>query len=144
MIVLRLIEKLVTYFSSIAILLMGLGALALLGVIWSEEGAMGVWNTLSKDVVSVTIKFIPVILVFFTITGALNHLQKNHKERFNNIITGKEGTFKMIALASCLPGPAGGKQLQDAWNTPQADRTKILMCLVGMMALGINVELMVI
>ena len=47
----------------------------------------------------------------------------------------------MIALAASLPGPAGGKQLQDAWNDKDSNKTKLLVCLVGMMALNVNMIL---
>lgn len=33
----------------------------------------------------------------------------------------------MIALAACLPGPAGGQQLQDECNDMGADKTKLLL-----------------
>lgn len=137
----KMIEKTIAYFSEIAIFLLGLGALFLLIVIFREEGIIGVWNTLKTDITGVTVKFIPVIIVFFTITGALNHLQKRHTEEFKAIISGKKGTVKMVALAAALPGPAGAQQLQDAWKDTDSNKTKLMLCLVGMMALNVNVLL---
>lgn len=141
MFIVKIIEKTIAYFSEIAILLLGIAALSLLVIIFREEGGIGVWNTIKTDIAGVTIRFIPVIAVFFTITGALNHLQKRHAEEFRNIISGKNGMIKMVALAAALPGPAGGQQLQDAWNDKDSNKTKLMLCLVGMMALNINVLL---
>lgn len=136
-----IVEKTIAYFSEIAIVLLGIAAVSLLLVIFREEGIIGVWNTIRHDITGVTVKFIPVIIVFFTITGALDHLQKRHSKEFDDIVSGRKGTVKMVALAASLPGPAGGRQLQEAWNDKNSDKTKLLLCLVGMMALNINVLL---
>lgn len=138
MLIVKLVEKVVSYFSGVAIFLLGAAAVFLLVVIFREEGLVGLWNTVKVDIAGVMVKFIFVLVVFFVITGALNHLQKQHREKFRAIISGKEGTTKMIVLAAAMPGPAGGQQLQDAWNDNGIDKTKVLLCLVGMMALGIN------
>lgn len=138
MFIVKFAEKMIAYFSEIAILLLGIAAMSLLVVIFREEGLLGVWKTIRVDVIGVTVKFIPIIIVFFTITGAIDHLQHRHPQKFKDIIAGKNGTAMMIGLAAAMPGPAGGQQLQDAWNGQDVNRTKILLCLVGMMALSIN------
>ncbi len=136
MLIVKMIKKVITYFSSIAILILGIASVALLIIIFKEEGIMGVWITMKSDMKVVTIKFIPVLIVFFTITGALNHLQSKHSDEFKGILAGKKGTVKMVLLAASLPGPAGGQQLQDVWNEKGSDKTNLLICLVGMMALN--------
>ena len=141
MFVIKIFEKIVTYFSSIAIFLLGIAAVYLLYVIFREEGLIGVWNTIKIDILGVFIKFTWTLIVFFTITGALDHLQKKHTQEFKDIVSGRKGTVKMVSLAASLPGPAGGKQLHDEWDEKGSDRTKLLLCLVGMMALNVNVLL---
>ena len=141
MVIIKMLEKTIAYFSEISIMLLGLVGFILLVVIFKEDGISGVWDTVRVDVFGIFIKYIPVLLVFFTITGALNHLQKKHSEEFHDIVSGKKGTVKMVLLAAALPGPAGGKQLQDAWNLKDSNKTKLLLCLVGMMALNVNLIL---
>jgi len=141
MILIKILEKTIAYFADISILLLGIGGLALLAVIFKEEGITGVWSTIRVDILGIVIKYIPVLIVFFTITGALSHLQGHHAKEFKDIVSGKQGTIKMVALAAALPGPAGGKQLQDAWNLKDSNKTKLLLCLVGMMALNVNLIL---
>lgn len=138
MFVVKFVEKAVAYFSEIAILLLGIAAVGLLVVIFREEGLLGVWRTIKVDVVGITVKFIPVIIVFFVITGAINHLQHRYPQQFKDIIAGKSGTVMMVGLAALMPGPAGGQQLQDAWNEQDNHRTQVLLCLVAMMALSVN------
>ena len=136
-----MLEKTIAYFSEISILILGLAGFFLLAVIFKEDGVSGVWDTVRTDVWGIFLKYIPVLLVFFTITGALTHLQKRHADEFHDIVAGKKGTVKMVLLAAALPGPAGGKQLQDAWNLKDSNKTKLLLCLVGMMALNVNLIL---
>jgi len=138
MLIIKIVEKGIGYFSSIAMLMLMLGALCLLGMVFREEGIAGVWNTISKDVTGVTLKFIPVLVVFFVITGVINHLQQRHSKEFEDTLAGKKGTFKMAILAALMPGPAGGQQLQEAWNKSGPNKTKSLLCLTAMMALSIN------
>jgi len=135
------VTKIISKSSQIALLILALGAIFLLLQIYGEEGVIGIWKTFRVDVIDATKKFIPILIIFFTITGALDHLQKRHEKEFNDIITGKSGTVKMVALAASLPGPAGGQQLQDAWNKKDSNKTKLLLCLVGMMAFNINMVL---
>ncbi len=138
MLIVKMFEKGMIFFSEIMFLILGVAALSLLVVIGREEGVIGVWNTLRVDVLGMLVRFITVLVIFFTIAGSLNHLQRRHSERFKNIISGNEGTTKMLALAATLPGPAGGKQLKDAWEDPTSNKTKVMLCLVAMMALGVN------
>ena len=39
----------------------------------------------------------------------------------------------MVALSVVMQGMAGGKQLQDAWNMPESDKSILIICLVAMM-----------
>jgi hypothetical protein len=135
---LKLLEKVVLWFSEIAVGLLGAAAAYLLFVIYREEGFAGVIATIRGDIASLFIRYIPVLLVFFAITGALNHLQARHAEDFRKIISGKNGRLSMIILAASLPGPAGGKQIQDGWNDGSIDKTNVLLCLFVMMAMGVN------
>ena len=135
----KIVEKAITLFSEIAIPLLWVAAVALLVWIFHDEGLTGVWSTIKVDVVKVTIRFIPVIVVFFLITGAINHLAKAHPKEFGETLAGKNGTTKMVILATLMPGPAGGQQMQEAWKNPSTDKTKFLVCFVAMMALGINI-----
>ncbi len=131
-------ERLVNYFSSIALALLFAGAVILLGVIYWEEGVTGVWHTLRNDVAGVLWNFKVVLAVFFVITGAINHLQERHPQKFQDIMAGKWGTAPVVLLAAAMPGPAGGEQLQKAWSDRATNRLYVLLGLVGMMGLGMN------
>ncbi|MBI3638128.1 hypothetical protein HY227_00070 [Candidatus Wolfebacteria bacterium] len=130
--------KVLDVLSAAVIPLMGFAAIYLLFIIFKEEGWGGVWTTLRVDTLRVLVKFLILIVVFFLITGAINHWCQRHPERISEIISGKDGKIKMIVLSMVLPGPAGGEQLQNEWNNG-GNKTNVILCLIGMMALGFNV-----
>jgi len=105
----------------------------LLFLIYREEGFSGVWATLSIDVMRMVKGFAVILAIFFILTGAVNHLTKSHPQEFREIVTGKYGTTAIIALSVVMPGMAGGKQLQEAWNMPGTDKATLIICLVAMM-----------
>ena len=135
----KIIEKMITVASNMAIPLLWVSAIALLTWIFKDEGLAGIWTTIKVDVVKVTLRFIPVIVVFFLITGSINHLAKSHQKEFGDTLAGKNGTVKMVVLATLMPGPAGGQQMQEAWKNPDTNKAKFLVCFVAMMALGVNI-----
>lgn len=129
----KLIGKCIVILSSSGMWLLSLAAVCLLFLIFKEEGLAGVWSTITVDVAGTLSKFMLMLIVFFTITGSINHLQKQHPEGFREVVSGKYGTVPMVLLSMVMPGPAGGKQLQDAWNTPGADKAVLILCLTAMM-----------
>ena len=133
----KLTEKFILCLSRGGIFLLSAAAIALLLIIFKEEGLIGVWTTLRVDVLGVLSKFMVMLVIFFTITGAVNHLHKRHPEKFREIVSGKYGTVAMVALAAVMPGPAGGKQLQEAWSMPGVSKADLLLCLTAMMGASI-------
>ena len=132
------VEKVIHLLSEGGIYLLLSAAVGLLALIFYEEGSAGVWATISVDVAEVLGKFVVMMAIFFTITGSINHLYKTHPGKFHEVISGKYGMVAMISLAAIMPGPAGGQQLQDAWNTPGTDRVNVLLCLAAMMGASIT------
>lgn len=139
MTIIKLVEKVIAYFSEIAIFLLGIAALALLVVIFREEGLLGVWETIRVDVTGIAIKFVLILIIFFVITGSINHLYAKHPKTFEDIIAGKHGVVTMLGLSSAMTGPAGAQQLHDEWNKQGVNKTNVLLCLTSMMALGVNI-----
>ncbi|NDE68264.1 hypothetical protein EB052_01515 [bacterium] len=135
--VVKFAEKAISYFAGIALVILCLTAFALFVIIFREEGVMGVTSTLKNEVLRGTLSFVPILALFFGIMGAVSHLQKRHPDEFKDIMEGKRGTTLMVILAAAMPGPAGGEQLQSAWNS-KINRTNTILCLTSMMALGMN------
>ena len=134
-----IVGKAITAFSNLAVPAMGVAALGLLVWVYQEEGIAGVWTTLRVDVLKLSAKFVWVCLIFFVIAGTINHQAKKHQKEFGDTLAGKNGMIRMIILATVMPGPAGGQQLQEEWKNPTTDKTKVLVCLCAMMSLGITI-----
>lgn len=137
----ELLGRLVGIASKAGIIVLFLAAIGLLLLIFREEGLAGVWSTIKVDTAKVLGKFVFVMIVFFVITGAINHLQKRHPNEFQKAINGDYGMVFMLWAAALTPGPSGGQQLQDAWNTPGVKKANVLLCLTAMMAASITMFL---
>jgi len=135
----NLIGRGIIIFSNLAIPALGVAAAGLLFWIYKEEGLVGVVNTLRGDVLKMAAKFVVVCLIFFVIAGAISHQARRHPKQFGDTLAGKNGMVRMIILATVMPGPAGGQQLQEEWKDPSTDKTKVLVCLCAMMSLGITI-----
>ncbi|HEX8947196.1 MAG TPA: hypothetical protein VF829_03225 [Candidatus Paceibacterota bacterium] len=129
----KLIERFIVVFSQAGIWILTLTAVGLLFLIFKNEGLAGVWATIKVDVAKVVVKFALMLVIFFVITGSMNHLVRNNPGEFRKWASGEHGTLSMVLVSIVMPGPAGGQQLRDAWKLPETDKATLILCLVAMM-----------
>jgi hypothetical protein len=132
-VLIKIIEKALLVVSQASMYILGAMAVGLLLMIFYEEGVSGVWSTITIDMAKMAPKFLIIFAVIIVITGSVNHLARKHPETVRDIIRGNYGIVTMLVLATTMPGAAGGQQVQDAWNTPNINRTNVLLCLVATM-----------
>ncbi len=116
---------------------MAAGAIALLVWIYQREGAKGFWETMSGDSVIATIKLGPICIALFVIVGSINHLAKKNPATVFELIEGKYGTARMMAVSAALPGPAGAEHLRKAWEKGQ-NKANVILAMYAAMAMSMN------
>ena len=134
----RIIERFAVFFAEGLFYVIIAACIWLLTIITKEEGFKGLTETIGVDVFGMLKRMTPMILAFFFLAGSLGYWSKQHPDRFKNIMSGREGVVKMLALSSVLPGPAGCQQLKETWEDPACDKASTIMCLVAMMGLSVN------
>jgi hypothetical protein len=133
----KFLTKAVSYCGGIGVVILWIMGAVLLAMIFRDEGLKGIISTFKVDILRVTIKYISILFIFFTIAGAVDHLQRRHDQEFKRLVGGEHGPVIMMMLGSVLPGPAGAKQMHDGWHG-DGNKRYILLALTSMMALGMN------